>query len=339
VTIAAAPAITVTKTADVRNAEVGEEITYTYHITNTGNITLTSVSARDDLLGTINVSSTLAMSESMMITETYIVTEDDLPGPIINTIAVSGTWSYAGDTGMVSASDTASVILSQAPVAEDDTASTTQDTPVNIDVLDNDNDPDGDPLTVVDVGDPTDGTATTDGNQVTYTPTAAFTGTTTFTYTISDGSLTDSATVTVIIGSADDTTPPEPPVIGDGTGMMSTMDNTPVFNGTAEPGSLITLTLTLSNSTRLTYQTAVDDDGHTLVYETTAGANGDWAVDTETNTPVSGTMPEGGLPPEQYNVTVTATDPAGNMSNPAAFRLVITSSADTPKLYLPLIIR
>jgi uncharacterized repeat protein (TIGR01451 family) len=238
VTIAAAPAITVTKTADVSNAEVGEEITYTYHITNTGNITLTSVSARDDVLGTVDVSSTLAMRESMLITETYSVTEDDFPGPLSNTIAVSGTWSYAGDTGTVSASDT--------------------------------------------------------------------------------------VTVSDIV----DSVPPEPPVIGDGTGIITTTDSTPVITSTAEPGSTIRLTIEL-------------EDGSTLVYETTADANGDWSIDLGSDTPISGELPEGGLPPGEYALTVTATDAAGNVSEPTTGTLVIEGggTAGSGTVYLPIIVR
>ncbi|MGH1368912.1 MAG: Ig-like domain-containing protein, partial [Maritimibacter sp.] len=49
----------------------------------------------------------------------------------------------------------------QAPVAEDDTATTPEDTPVVIDVLANDSDPDGDPLEVTEATSP-DGTVVID---------------------------------------------------------------------------------------------------------------------------------------------------------------------------------
>lgn len=89
------------------------------------------------------------------------------------------------------------------PVANDDVAYTDDDTPVTIDVLANDTDVDGDTLSIVSVGDPDKGLAEifTDGEsgyqQIKYTPPAGFTGSASFTYTISDGNLTDSATVTV----------------------------------------------------------------------------------------------------------------------------------------------
>ena len=94
------------------------------------------------------------------------------------------------------------------PVAADDFATTGEDTPVTIDVLANDSDPDGDPLAVSDCESPTPqggvvGCAST--GPCTYTPPAAFSGTDTFTYTASDGrSGTGTATVTVEVV----TTPP-----------------------------------------------------------------------------------------------------------------------------------
>uniref|UniRef100_UPI0026030D9D HYR domain-containing protein n=1 Tax=uncultured Christiangramia sp. TaxID=503836 RepID=UPI0026030D9D len=93
-----------------------------------------------------------------------------------------------------------------APVAVDDSASTSEDTPVQIDVLDNDSDPDGDELTITEVTQPGNGTAVinTDGT-VTYSPNENFNGTDTFEYTISDGNGgTDTATVVVTITPVND---------------------------------------------------------------------------------------------------------------------------------------
>ena len=73
------------------------------------------------------------------------------------------------------------------PMANDDVATTTEDPPVSIDVLVNDFDADGDPLSVTDVGRPSNGTATTNGFSVTYTPNVNFVGTDVFDYEIGDG--------------------------------------------------------------------------------------------------------------------------------------------------------
>ena len=87
------------------------------------------------------------------------------------------------------------------PVAEDVTASTDRETPVTIDVLASDSDPDGDTVSVQSVTDPADGTAviSPDGT-ITYTPATNFQGTDSFQYTISDShGATATANVTVTV--------------------------------------------------------------------------------------------------------------------------------------------
>lgn len=76
------------------------------------------------------------------------------------------------------------------PQAVDDATTVAQDSgPTAIDVLGNDTDVDGDPLTIVAVTQPSDGLAVTATSpaSITFQPNAGFSGTTTFTYTISDG--------------------------------------------------------------------------------------------------------------------------------------------------------
>ncbi|HWL43938.1 MAG TPA: Ig-like domain-containing protein [Ilumatobacter sp.] len=101
--------------------------------------------------------------------------------------------------------------LNTAPSAGDDLVTTDEDTPVEVlapGLLANDNDPENDGLTVVGiVGEPAHGTAAVaaDG-QLEYTPDADFHGTDTFSYQVTDGELTDTATVT----SPPSTTLPSP---------------------------------------------------------------------------------------------------------------------------------
>jgi len=73
------------------------------------------------------------------------------------------------------------------PVAADDSASTEAGRAVLIDVLGNDRDPDGDPLTIVSIDTPANGTAEVRDGRIRYTPAAGFTGTDRFVYRISDG--------------------------------------------------------------------------------------------------------------------------------------------------------
>jgi Bacterial Ig domain/HD domain len=73
------------------------------------------------------------------------------------------------------------------PAAVDDEAATRQGTAVDVDVLANDTDPEGDALTVLGVSDVRVGTATVAGGTVRWTPPRGFIGTTSFVYTVSDG--------------------------------------------------------------------------------------------------------------------------------------------------------
>jgi hypothetical protein len=92
------------------------------------------------------------------------------------------------------------------PVARDDTATTPQDAPVTILVLNNDSDVDGDTLTVSTAGGAAHGTVTNDGGSVLYAPSPGYAGPDSFTYTVSDGhGGTATAAVTVTVTGA---TPP-----------------------------------------------------------------------------------------------------------------------------------
>jgi large repetitive protein len=96
-------------------------------------------------------------------------------------------------------------VTNPAPVASDDTASTNEDTPVTIAVLTNDNDPDGDALTVANASAPNGTVVINPDGTISYTPDANFTGTDIITYTISDGEGgTSTATVTVTVGALND---------------------------------------------------------------------------------------------------------------------------------------
>ena len=118
-------------------------------------------------------------------------------------------FEYTVSDGWLTAMATVTVTMQPVPdppVAVDDTAETDEDTSVEIAVLANDRDVDGDTLIVSAVGTPSHGTAaiTDDGTTVTYTPTADYHGDDAFEYTISDGSVTAKATVTVTVRPVND---------------------------------------------------------------------------------------------------------------------------------------
>ncbi len=96
--------------------------------------------------------------------------------------------------------------VNDAPVAVADEASTDEDEAVTIDVLANDTDVDGDALAVTGVGGARLGTVTVaeDGSTITYTPKADANGTDSFTYTVSDGALKATSTVTVTVNPVND---------------------------------------------------------------------------------------------------------------------------------------
>ena len=96
----------------------------------------------------------------------------------------------------------AAVLEALPPTAVNDQAITNTNLAVVINVIENDHDPDGDPLTVTSVGPASHGRVTNNGNgTLTYTPDPEFTGIDTFTYTICapEGCLTTSATAAVTV--------------------------------------------------------------------------------------------------------------------------------------------
>jgi hypothetical protein len=87
------------------------------------------------------------------------------------------------------------------PVAINDEATTESNIPVNINILSNDKDPDGDKLSVMGVSRPVRGTIESDADgTITYSPLKSWSGTERFGYTISDGrGGVATGTVTVIV--------------------------------------------------------------------------------------------------------------------------------------------
>jgi hypothetical protein len=136
------------------------------------------------------------------------------------TLNGDGTITYAPDGGFSGTdsfdytvsdgqyTDTARVTVTvearpnRAPVANADSATTARNTPVTIAVLANDHDPDGDPITLTGVTQPSSGTASANADgTVTYTPATNSSGTVSFLYSITDGhGATVWGTVTVNVG-------------------------------------------------------------------------------------------------------------------------------------------
>ncbi|MGW6131064.1 beta strand repeat-containing protein [Cellulomonas sp. NPDC055163] len=181
----------------------------------------------------------LALGTNDTDAEGDVLTATLVTGPSHGTVTLNadGTGTYtpaAGYTGpdsfqyrvtdalgATSAPATVQIAVNGAPVAVDDTASTATDTAVDIDVLGDDTDPNADALAVTAVTAPGHGTAVLrpDGS-VRYTPATGYAGTDTFDYTVSDGTLTATGTVTVTVANAAPVAHPD--AVGTATGTPAT---------------------------------------------------------------------------------------------------------------------
>ena len=164
--IAPGPALTLTKTSDATEpVAVGDAITYSFEVDNTGNVTLTAVTVTDPLPnlsaidcgdGTPSIASLAPADEPVTCTATYTVTQADIDaGAITNTASVTGTPPGGGDP-IPPATDTLTVDADQVSA-----------------------------LTLVKTAEPT--TATSAGDEITYSFVVTNTGTVTLTdVTVSD---------------------------------------------------------------------------------------------------------------------------------------------------------
>jgi large repetitive protein len=181
--------------------------------------------------------------------------------PLANFIGVDSFQYKVCDNGTPSLCDTAWAYITYInapttnvpPIAGDDAPETSVNTPVVINVLANDNDPNGTPLSNPTIlTQPSCGTASVNANgTITFVPTTGFTGTCSFTYKVCDNgtpSLCDTATVTVKVNPV--TLGNQPPVAqNDAT---TTPINTPVTSTVAlndsDPDAGQTLTFTKTSN-------------------------------------------------------------------------------------------
>ena len=183
---------------------------------------------------------------------------DDQHGAVDLTIRATDTrGEFVDDTFLVTVNS-----VNDAPVAANDTLGAIQDVAVNVDVLSNDADGDGDPVSITvlsathgaavvnDAGTPADPTDDT----VDFTPETGFYGTAEFTYRLNDGTAdSNTATVTITVDA--------PPVAADDT--ASTSEDTAagvdvLLNDTDADGDPLWITLV-----DVTHGTAVVNDAGT----------------------------------------------------------------------------
>jgi uncharacterized repeat protein (TIGR01451 family) len=107
---------TFVKSGPTAFTSVGEQLDYTFVVTNTGNVTITSFAVTDDLISSVSCPvSSLAPTLSTTCTGSYLVDQDDVDlGTVLNTASVTGT-SASGSQLTLGDNSTAT----RAPLATD----------------------------------------------------------------------------------------------------------------------------------------------------------------------------------------------------------------------------
>ncbi len=192
--------------------------------------------------------------------------------------------------------------VNQEPTAGNDDATTDEDVAATISVLDNDSDPERDPLTVIATSIPSNGTVTSTGRSITYTPNTNFNGTDSFVYLVSDGyGGTATATVRVTVTAVND--PPK------AVGSISAQSLT--VGGAAA---------SVDVSSKFS-----DSDGNSLTYSATTSAASVATVSvsgsTVTMTPVAA---------GSATITVTASDGALTATQPISVTVTASVTATPP---------
>jgi hypothetical protein len=272
-------------------------------------LTLSSVSLDDSSLGTVAINAdnttidfTPAADANGTATVTYTVSD--------------GTTT---DTGNLVITITA---VNDAPVAVDDAEATDDNTTLTgILLLDDDTDVDGDSLSLTAITSPSNGTITMVGNTVTYAPNAnaSIDYSETLTYTVSDGTVTDTGTLTITVTAANDA-----PVAVDDTETIledAALTNITVLDDDtdADGDSLTLSSVSLDDSSLGTV--AINADNTTIDFTPAADANG---TATVTYTVSDGTTTDTG----DLVITITAVDDAPTISSALVSSTLNTTIAE-----------
>ena len=196
--------------------------------------------------------------------------------------------------------------VNESPSAADDSVSTAEDTPAVIDVKANDSDPNGDDISIASVGAAQHGTVAVLDGRITYTPEADFHGTDTFDYTITDGDLTDTASVTVTVAPVNDAPVAVDDVVTVAGSSVANVIN--VLGNDTDVDTTDTLTVTAVGTPTQGGSVAINAD-KTLSYTPAAGFSG-----TETFTYIT----SDGTDAATGTVTVTVTPVAPANTPPVA---------------------
>jgi uncharacterized repeat protein (TIGR01451 family)/fimbrial isopeptide formation D2 family protein len=197
------------------NLKLGDIISYTFVVTNVGNVSVTLGSIEDEKLGiTLNLTEKLLPGSSTSTVATYSITQEDInAGEVVNIAIVKGTDSdgdAVSDTSSNNA-DTANspTVTPLQVIVDDDSGSIPYQTASTVSITNNDTLlPKLGTLTIITPS--SDGTVMIDDNgtpedpsddQLVFTPNDGFSGATTLVYEVcaANGTTCDTATVTLIV--------------------------------------------------------------------------------------------------------------------------------------------
>lgn len=209
-------------------------------------------------------------------------------------------------TSVAATIDIAIAAEGDAPTANDDTATTDEDTPVIIDAIANDTDPDtGDVIEILSTTQPANGSVSiqADGT-LEYTPATDFNGSDSFSYTIRDRSgLSDSATVNVTVNAVND-----PPVARDDAAIAN--DTDPFTFGV------------------LTNDSDADGDSLTVTSITAMPAEGNLVIEADNTLTYTPNAGHSGSDSFTYEVQ----DPSGAAATATVSMSVVVTGGDTTPL-------
>ena len=260
--------------------------------------------------------------------DSFAYTVDDATGTTSNPATVSITVEPVND----------------APVAVNDSDTTDQNTAIDIDVMNNDSDPEGDPIQINSFTQPSQGTVTlnVDGT-FSYTPNGTFIGQDSFTYTIKDdsGAVSNTATVTIDVGEDHgvelDFTGSDGVAVYD-VGLLSVGDTSETANGSFKviaPDGLASVTIAgvtftaaqLATATVITPLSVVSNLNEELVVTGYNAGTGDVSYSYTLLNPVSH---DPGSDLDSVSFVVSAMDIDGDSSPSGS--LIISQIDDQPEI-------
>jgi len=351
-------AIAVIKRGTVNNGgdglQEGDTITYTFEVSNTGNVPLSNVSITDPKVTVVGGPVDLAVGavDSTTFSATYTITADDIvTGYVLNQATATGTdpdgnttTDESDDNSTTENNETNTTLTTVAPVAVDDNKSGVVGEAVTIDATGNDSDEnndlnkstvhftdanatdsdgDGDNDTLVVTG---EGTWTVDENgTVTFTPEAGFTGDPTpVEYTVKDntGKVSNSATIGINYAN---------PVVAEDDskeGIQGEPVTQDVLVNDSGDNPLDSTTVNL-DPTSVPNGVGKDTDSDGDIDKVTVPGEGVWTVDDTGKVTFT---PETGFTEDPTPIKYTVKDKQGNISNTATITIdypqVINTSDD-----------